>query len=108
MNIFSSAENNELLKAIIELQDIPDFRTIHSDLAQMAQEKISRLVKIETFGIQLDHWTNVKRENCLLIAVSTIDEDWKQILQVIELPWFPVQNMMLLWLKYIQFYLKLI
>ena len=46
--------------------------------------KFERMTHIERFGLQLDHWTNGRRENILLISISALDNKWRQILQVIE------------------------
>ena len=58
----------------------------------MAQMIIKRLTQIETFGLQLDHWTNGRRENVLLISAPAIDNKFRQILKLLNLFLIQVQH----------------
>ena len=84
INLFRSPRNRSVLEALIKLPSVPNYKTIMKDLEKLAEQKLARLKMVDFFGLQLDHWSNIRRQNCLLISLSTITEQWKQLLQVIE------------------------
>ena len=84
MNLFRNPVQRSFLQALIEYQSIPNSRSIENDIQSIASENLSRIKGANYFGIELDHWSDVRGEQCLLVTVSTIDLNWTQILQVLE------------------------
>ena len=94
LNLFRDAANKEVLNALINLQHIPDHRTLTVDLKKLAESKLQQLKTVDFFGLQLDHWLNGQRQQCLLIWVSSITEKWALILQIIKFTFVPSTNQM--------------
>ena len=84
VNIFRVPNIRTFLSKLIEYKSIPDYKTVEKDICDMVQGTLQKLKKVDYYGLQLDHWTNIKCKTVLLVSISHLSKDWKQSVQIID------------------------
>ena len=84
VNIFRVPNIRTFLSKLIEYKSNPDYKTVEKDICDMVQGTLQKLKKVDYYGFQLDHWTNIKCKTVLLVSISHLSKDWKQSVQIID------------------------
>ena len=70
VNIFRAPNIRTFLSKLIEYKSIPGYKTVEKDICDMVQETLQKLKKVDYYGLQLDHWTNIKCKTVFLVSIS--------------------------------------
>ncbi len=84
INIFRNVASRNLLAKLIEYGKVPDYRAIQNDISELVQTKLRKLQTLDYYGVQLDHWSNVKSSTVLLVSISHITKKWAQHVQIVD------------------------
>ena len=80
VNIFRAPNIRTFLSKLIEYKVFQTIKQLRRAFAIWYR----RLKKVDYYGLQLDHWTNIKCKTVLLVSISHLSKDWKQSVQIID------------------------